>query len=368
LIIYRYLSREIFFSTFAVALVLVPIIVSGRLINSLARAAPGEMDLVFILELILYRLPSMLMLILPLALFLGVLLSYGKLYLDSEMSVLKASGVSGKQLVLFALGPALGGAIIVASFSLYLSPAAYQALEVSFAKREALSELDTLTAGRFKKISEGRAVYTSEFNDNRSKMKQVFIAQLDKKTENLEIIYAKSGYQQTTKEGKRYLVLENGYRYTGIPGSADYQKLGYSQYGYLLPERQLVVDTAEPNAKMTEFLLSSDENVYKAELQWGLSLPLLAFIVVLMAVPLSRTNPRQGRYAQLIPCILLYLVYLTLLMSARDRIEGGASISLMWLVHSVFLVYGLSLIFFDQFWTRLFNKLPSVSRLVKRAK
>jgi lipopolysaccharide export system permease protein len=129
-----------------------------------------------------------------------------------------------------------------------------------------------------------------------------------------------------------------------------------------------VVETAEPNAKMTEFLLSSDENVYKAELQWRLSLPLLAFIVVLMAVPLSRTNPRQGRYAQLIPCILLYLVYLTLLMSARDRIEGGASISLMWLVHSVFLVYGLSLIFFDQFWTRLFNKLPSVSRLVKRAK
>jgi len=368
LIIYRYLSREIFFSTFAVALVLVPIIVSGRLISLLSRATPGEMDFIFIAQMIGYRLPSMLMLILPLALFLGVLLSFGKLYLESEIAVLKASGVSGKRLVGYALGPALGGAIIVGSLSLYISPIAWQALEVSYAQQNSLNELDKLTAGRFQKLPGGKTVYTSNFIDNRSKMEQVFIAQIDKKTAKLEITLAASARQQSSDKNKRYLVLENGIRYTGIPGRADYEQLGYSEYGYLLPERKLVIDTSEPYAKTTAFLLETDDRIFIAELQWRLSLPLLAFIVVLIAVPLSRTNPRQGRYAQLIPTILLYLVYLSLLMSARDKVETGAHIGLIWLVHLVFFCYGLSLIFMEQFWTNCLNKLPSIGSLLKRGK
>ncbi len=363
MIINRYLSREIFSSTFAVSLVLVPIIVSGRLINILARANPGEMDFLFMAQLIIYRLPSMLMLILPLSLFLGVLLAYGKLYLESEIAVLKASGVSGKQLVGYALGPALGGAIIVGSLSLYISPIAFEALEVSYAKRAALSELDTLSAGRFEKLPANRTVYTSAFTDNRSKMDKVFISQLNKSTGDIEITYAQSGVQLNTPEGERYLVLQNGYRYTGVPGEASYEQLEYSEYGYLLPKRKLEIDTREPYAKTTQFLLESKEDIYIAELQWRLSLPLLAFIVVMIAVPLSKTNPRQGRYAQLIPTILLYLVYLSLLMTARDKVEDGSHIGLIWLVHLVFFCYGLSLILFDQFWSNLFNKLPKIKLL-----
>jgi len=367
LIIYRYLSREIFFSTFAVALVLVPIIVSGRLINTLARANPGEMDLLFVLELVAYRLPNMLMLTLPLALFLGVLLAYGKLYLESEMAVLKASGVSPKQLVVYALGPAIGGALIVASLSLFISPLAYQQLEVSYAKRDALSELDTLTPGRFQKLSGGRTVYTSAFLEQRTKMDKVFIAKVNKGSDQLEVSYSESGGVQINKEGRRYLVLQNGIRYTGVPGRADYQQLEYSEYGYLLPERKLKIDTSDPIVKSTLALFASSDPKLAAELQWRLSLPLLAFIVVLISVPLSRTNPRQGRYAQLIPSILLYLVYLSLLMSARDKVEDGAHFILIWAVHLVFLCYGLSLIFFDQFWSNLINKMPSLPSL-KRGK
>ncbi|MEH6443214.1 MAG: LPS export ABC transporter permease LptF [Oceanospirillaceae bacterium] len=368
MIIYRYLSREIFFSTLAVALVLVPIIVSGRLINLLNKISPGEMDLVFIAELIGYRLPSMLMLILPLALFLGVLLAYGKLYLESEITVLKASGVSGKQLVAYALGPALGGALIVAIFSLYVSPISFKALEMSYAKRDAMSELDTLTAGRFQKLPGERTVYIGDFLENRSKLKTIFVSQLDKKTGKLEITYAQSGVQQNSEKGNRYLELQDGYRYTGIPGALEYDQLQYAQYGYLLPKRKLVIDSDEPEAKTIQYLLNSEDNDYIAELQWRLSLPLLAFIVVMIAVPLSKTNPRQGRYAQLIPTILLYLAYLSLLVAAKHKIQDGSSIGLIWIVHLVFFCYGLSLIIFEHFWTNLFNKLPSITSMIKGKK
>ena len=308
------------------------------------------------------------MLTLPLALFLGVLLAYGKLYLDSEMTVLRASGVSSKQLVGFALGPAIGGALIVASLSLYISPIAFQALELSYAKRDALNELDTLTAGRFQKLPDGRTVYTSAFLEQRSKMDKVFIAKVNKDSDKLEISYSDSGAIQTNADGRRYLVLQDGYRYTGTPGMADYQQLKYFKYGYLLPERKLVIDTSDPWSKSTLELLGSSSPELIAELQWRLSLPLLAFVVVLIAVPLSRTSPRQGRYSQLIPSILLYLVYLSLLMSARDKVDQGGSVGLIWIVHAVFFVYGMSLIFFDQFWIKSLNKLPNMSSLLKRNK
>lgn len=365
MIIYRYLSKEIFFSTFSVALVLVPIIVSGRLISLLSFATPGEMSARFILEMIGYRLPSMLMLILPLALFLGVLLSLGRMYLDSEMAVLRASGVSSKRMVIFALGPAVGGALIIGSISLYISPLAWQALEVSYAQQDSLNELDKLTEGRFQKLPGGRTAYTSSFSENRSKLDQVFIAQVDQRTGKLEITFAQSGKQQINSDSKRYLVLENGHRYKGNPGEAEYEKLTYSEYGYLLPESKIQSSSDEPYAKSTRFLLQSDNPVYIAELQWRISLPLLAVIVVMIAVPLSRTSPRQGRFARLIPSIILYLVYITLLTTARDKVEDGSSILMIWFVHALFFGYGLSLIFMEDFWGRLFNKLPSLPSLRK---
>ena len=87
----------------------------------------------------------------------------------------------------------------------------------------------------------------------------------------------------------------------------------------------------------------------KAELQWRISLPILVFIVTLMAVPLSRVNPRQGRYLKLLPAILLYMAYLTILIAARGALEKGKlpmALGLWW-VHALFLLIGLGLLYWE---------------------
>jgi len=100
-IIRRYISLQVLGSTAAVALVLTVILMSGRVIKYFGMAADGRLDVKLLTAVLVYRLPSFLDLIVPLGLFIAVLLTFGRLYLDNEMSVLHASGVSRGQVVGF---------------------------------------------------------------------------------------------------------------------------------------------------------------------------------------------------------------------------------------------------------------------------
>ena len=98
MIIYHYLSKQLFRATASVTAILLMIFVGGRFIKYMAEAAQGRLAGEVLLLIMAYRLPSFLELILPLGIFVGILLAYGRLYLDSEMTVLSASGVSHWQI------------------------------------------------------------------------------------------------------------------------------------------------------------------------------------------------------------------------------------------------------------------------------
>jgi lipopolysaccharide export system permease protein len=150
-------------------------------------------------------------------------------------------------------------------------------------------------------------------------------------------------------DGNRYLVLENGYRYDGNPGQADYRAIKYDTYGVLLPKPEVSEEVTEREAIPTSQLFGQEGLRERAELQWRLSLPILVFVVTLLAVPLSRVNPRQGRFLKLLPAILLYMAYLTMLISVRGALEKGKlPIALgMWWVHGLFLLIGLGLMYWE---------------------
>ena len=115
MIIFRYLAREVLVTMSAVSAALLVIIMSGRFIKYLAEAASGALDPGVLFMVMGYRMPGFLQLILPLGLFLGILLAYGRLYLESEMSVLFASGISTQRILLYSMGPAVLVAMLAAS-------------------------------------------------------------------------------------------------------------------------------------------------------------------------------------------------------------------------------------------------------------
>ncbi|HTO20440.1 MAG TPA: LPS export ABC transporter permease LptF [Pseudomonas sp.] len=347
MIIFRYLFRELLITATAVSAVLLVIIMSGRFIKYLAQAARGVLDPSVLLWVMLYRMPGFLQLILPLGLFLAIMLSYGRLYLESEMAALSASGMSQQRLLLYTLGPAALLALVVGWLALSVAPnSAYSSWEL-LASQDNLSELETLSAGRFQELGSGaRVTYTESLNAERTVLRGVFITERD--SGQITTLIAERGRHLIQEDGRRYLVLENGYRYDGMPGQADYRVLQYDRYGVLLPSPEANLG---PNRSLdddpTSTLWRHPGRAQQAELQWRLSLPLIVLVMTLFAVPMAKANPRQGRYLKLLPALFLYMSYLGLLIAMRSQVEKGGippQIGLWW-VHLLFLCIG-ALIFF----------------------
>lgn len=366
MIIFRYLFKEILFSMSAVTGVLMLIIMSGRFIKYLTNAAAGKYPVEVLFPLMLYRVPGFLELILPLGLFLGILLAYGRLYTDNEMTVLTACGFSQRRLQWLTLGAALPVVLMVALLSLWGTPWGALQVERIFLQQESLTEFDTLAPGRFQSLAGGtRVTYTEELVDERTRLKDVFISEQSGllQERDLAVLVADSGRQVIDEEtGSRFLLLENGYRYEGVPGEADYRKIRFKEYGVKLAETRRSETVSAIETLTTQALLDPkawpSESQRQAQLQWRISLPLLCLIVTLIAVPLSKVNPRQGRFLRLLPCILLYLCYLTLLTSARSAMEKGnipAPLGLWW-VHGVFLLIAVNIHLFPRFWKGLWQK------------
>ncbi|MBU1285393.1 MAG: LPS export ABC transporter permease LptF [Gammaproteobacteria bacterium] len=362
MIVFRYLSREVLLTLSAVSAVLLVIIMSGRFIRYLAQAAQGVLDPGVLLMIMAYRIPGFLQLILPLGLFLGILLAYGRMYLDSEMTVLSATGMSQQRLFAYSLAPATLVALLAGWLSLGLAPQGVEHVTRILNQQSAMTELDTLVPGRFQSMRNGsRVTYTEELSEDRGALSGVFISekQLSSKGDKergISVLVAESGRQEIQADGSRYLILENGYRYDGNPGQADYRAIKYDTYGVLLPKPEVATEVTEREAIPTRELIGSDKPSLQSELQWRLSMPLLVFVVTLLAVPLSRVNPRQGRFLKLLPAILLYMAYLAVLIAARgalDKEKLPAALGLWW-VHGLFALIGLLLLYWEQLrlnWT-----------------
>ncbi len=351
MIVFRYLSREVLVTLTAVSGVLLLIIMSGRFIKYLAQAAAGQLDPGVLFMIMGYRLPGFMVLILPLGMFLGILLAFGRMYLDSEMTVLSANGFSDRRVLWYTQGSALVVAVIVATLSLWVAPAGVLKTQQLFNEQAAMTEFDTLSAGRFQSLGSGqRVTYAGGLSEDRTQLQDLFITERaggggDTVDSGVGVLVAETGRQQMNADGSRYLVLYDGYRYDGTPGSADFRVISYDTYGVLLPKPEIATEVTDHEAIPTLALFGQADIDLQAELQWRLALPLLVFVVAFFAVPLSRVNPRQGRFLKLLPAVMLYMAYLALLISARGWMESGklpAALGLWW-VHLLFLAIGMVL-------------------------
>ncbi|MBV1883231.1 MAG: LPS export ABC transporter permease LptF [Pseudomonadales bacterium] len=338
MIIYRYISRQLLATTLAVSFILVLILVSGRFIKYMSQAADGRIAGEVLFTLMAYRLPEFLQMILPLGLFLGILLSYGRLYIENEMVVLSACGISQSRITLMTFIPCIVMMIVVASLSLYLAPWGGARSDAILWHTTNQSRFELLTPGRFHSNSKkDKVTYTEGLSTDRKRMENVFIAE-DKSDKSIAI-FAKTGVRRIdAATGSQYLELKDGFRYEGVPGSSAYRIIEYDSYQLQITAPDTKVAEKKIRVTSSRELLDNPSLLARAELQWRIALPILVPIVVLLAIPLSKVNPRQGRYLKLLPSILVYLSYLALLIACKSAIEKGKippEIGLWW-VHVLF--------------------------------
>ncbi len=358
--ILRYLTREVLVHMVAVSFVLLVIVFSGRFVKYLAEAAVGDLAADILLPVMLYRLPGFLELIIPLGLFIGILMSYGRLYVESEMVILTACGVSPSRLALYTLVPALLVALLVAILSLVITPLGAARSEALLDDPSSSQGLQSLAAGRFQSRGGSGTVSYAQTISGDGIMRSVFLSQRERDDRGrlrMLVTVAQEGEIKLDPEtGARYLELRNGYRYDGYPGRLDYQVVSFKRFGELIPEPQGGIRTADPvDGRPTRILLGSDQPENVAALHWRLSLPLMVPIVAIIAMCLSRTDHRRGRFVKMIPAFLIYLAYLMLLANARSSLESGEGGpgGGMWLIHGVFLSVALCMLYGPGLWNRL---------------
>ncbi|WP_231877115.1 LptF/LptG family permease, partial [Oleiphilus sp. HI0067] len=218
MIIFSYLARQVLGSMLAVTFILLLIFMSGRFIKYLSQAAVGNISADILFLVMAFRLPGFLELILPLGLFMGILLAYGRMYMESEMTVLHACGYSQNKLLASTWVISGFVALSVGLLTLYVSPAGMAKVEKLFAEQASKTAFELLVPGRFQNLNIGnRITYAGALSDDKQTMFDVFIAESSEDdAERLNILYAEKGVQSVDAEtGDRYLVLHNGKQYQG---------------------------------------------------------------------------------------------------------------------------------------------------------
>jgi len=364
--LFKYLSKEILLTTVAVTTIVVFIFICNQFVRYLGYVASGKFAIGTLFHLIFLQVPILFGYLLPLGLFLGILLGLGRLYAESEMTVMMACGFSREQLIAMVFGIAVFIMLVVSFLVFWVSPYVALQRDKMIDLADASTVFETILPGRFQVSKDGQRVfYVGSMSRDRHHVRQIFVAQQSEKKANAKkqkpwmIISASKGKQfHDSKTKANYIVVESGYRYDGVPGQKDFQITKFGQYGI-----QLQMAPAAMRHEGTEVIptlklipLAFVKPVYMAELQWRLSLPLSVLILTLIAVPLSQVRPRQGRFAKLAPTIFIYLIYVNMIFVSRSWIEDEkiSSIVGVWWIHLVMLILGLYLL--HRFLERRYKK------------
>lgn len=330
---------------FAVTGIVLVISMGWRFSGYLEQAAAGAMTQEVLFALMAWRLPGFLELIVPVSFFLAIMLVYGRLHVDNEMIVLQSCGMSTRQLMGMTLGMALLVMLMTAVLSLWLKPLGEQRVEALLRSQQQLTEFDTLIPGRFQALSSGKRVTYTEGITEAGELSGVFINEFQdhhyrNERRNAVTVIAESGSTRVDDTGRRFLVLRNGRRYQGTPGDQGYRVISYGEYGQLV-DSTVVSDLKTRRAAIpTGALLTRDTPEAVAELNWRFSVILLVPVIALMAIPLARVNPRQGRFTRLVPGMILCFLYILMLSGARSAVERGdlPQETGLWWVHGLFLL------------------------------
>ncbi len=336
----RYFSKELAQTFAGVSIVLLLVIVGQSFVSLLAKVMKGKLPADVVISMLGFGILKSAILLIPFALLLTIMLSLGRLYRDSEIYAIKASGIGSRSLLRYASLLFIPLIIFLLYLSVFSAPWAEQQIEIIKQKASGFADIYSLTPGQFIESNQGNWVVFVEQSDRESgEVKNVFI--YDRRDGNVAIETAQHVEQKNLSElGGESLILKKGQRYEGTPGEGGFTLLSFNQHAVRIPEFDLNVDDQNPEFKSTSELLKSGLLVDVAEFQWRISVPIAAILLALLAFPLSVTNPRQGRFAGLVIAIVIYLIYSNLLILAETWVADGKLPIMpgMFAVHAAMLV------------------------------
>ena len=341
------LLRELATVAIATFFVLLGIVITMLLVRFLGQAASGAITTTGVAALMGFAIINYLPILFSLTLFITVLMTLTRSYRDSEMVVWFSCGLSLTEWVRPVLTFATPVVLIIAALSLALSPWAMTNSEELRRQMDSRDDVSAVSPGVFRESRQAQRVYfVEEISGSANLVANVFVSSVQHGKQG--VMVAARGFQETAENGDRFLILLNGRRYEGEPGSADYRIYEFQRYAMRVES----LDARAPRAPTTKSLstlelLRDPTAPNMAELSWRIGLPASALILTLLAIPLSFVNPRAGRSMNLLLALLIYMAYSNLLSITQAYIaQSRISLVLGLLgVHAVMLAILLGLFY-----------------------
>ncbi|MBV1875028.1 MAG: LPS export ABC transporter permease LptF [Cycloclasticus sp.] len=340
-IIDRLLVTQLSKMMLGVMTVLTVILLSQRLVRLFSKVTAGELSTDAVLSLISFNMLLLVIKILPVALLLSILLVLGRMYRDHEMTALFSAGIGLTQIYRAIFMFVVPLFALTLYLSLVTTPSLMQAIERVKTSDQANLDIRGITDGRFNEYGRGDLVFYVEKLTNDDKMLNVFIQ--NRQHGKLGITSSKSGEIKVDPEtGDRFIILNDGNRYEGVPGQADYKVTKFEEYGVVVAEKSATKLSFGTKEKSTGELMDMDSPKAISELQKRWSLPLAMITFALLAVPISRVSPRAGMYGNLLTALLVYIVFENFMNLSHSWLVKGVTAPWfgVWWVH--ILLLGLS--------------------------
>jgi len=338
----KYLRSETLKAFVAILLVLFLVTVGQMFTESLRAIARGVLPASMLFVELGLRTFDSLTLLLPLSLYLAVLAKLSQMYRNQEIVMFHSSGVSTRQMLNMYFPQMLFFSVFLMLISLFAVPAASKISEsMTLAASKDIS-LMGLKEGVFQELSGSNSViYIRKINVELNRLENIFVNVKHK--DRVDTLTAEFGSQYEDEiTGERYISLFNGFRNEGVPGSKKYQLMSFERNDIKLPRLEGKSVDVDEKGKSVDELFKSVSLIDKAEFHRRMSSPISIIVLMLVALSISKTSPRDGKYGSLVLGLLIFVVYINLIAIAvslisQDKVPPWIG---AWWVHIIFIAYG----------------------------
>ena len=338
-ILSKSLNMEVFKSSSSVLLIFFLLVVGSRIVGYFEQAAEGNLDPAIIMSVVALRFPDFITLLIPLSFFLGVLISISRIYAEREIYGFFSVGLAPFDLIKFLAPQALLYFLLTLILSLYVAPYT-KALSQEILKIDSFEEqLESIKSDEIVSLNDGGFIYIQNTDNLLTGVKA-----LKQNQENSFFVIAD---ELSTNESKELIKLNfnNGSFYSGVFSDSSKLQSNFNEFKLDIKKKKNLTNDMSLT-KLFDF--SSDSNT--ASFQWNVSVPITILILLFIGVYISEVKPRQGRFSVILPGMLLYVMYLSLLILGREYIVDNPKTSFgLWYVHLIFILFLLAYLLKDKF-------------------
>jgi len=326
-------TRSELSKSFGVTLVVIlTIVLTLTLIKMLGQAAGGNVAPQDVVLLMGYTTISNLAVMLTLSLFLAVVITLGRLYRESEMTIWFASGMPLKRFVRPVLRMAWPVLAAVVVLELIVWPWGNQNSAELRDRYQKRSDLSRVAPGQFQTSRDGSRVFFIERDgDDAATGRNVFI--LANQHERESVTTASHGRLEMEGDD-RFLVLNHGQRNETQLKTGEKSLARFEQYKVLTdtqvlssgsqlpPKAMATLDLLQPAASNSP----ADQTAWRknrGELAWRFGMILGAVNMALLGVGLSASNPRRASNWNLLFALLGFVVYFNLINVSQSWVSNG---------------------------------------------